>query len=256
MTEDVVQVRTHGDPAQPTLVYLPGTHGDWTLIGNFRRALRGRLHFVELTYPRTLTWSLEEYAAGVESALTAHGIARGWLLGESFGSQVVWHMTRRKVFHIDGVILAGGFVRHPNRLAVRVAERICGDISLTLLTRILFGYAKLARRRYQHLPEMQAEIDEFMARRTELDRQAAKHRLHLIAQSDPCALARDVAVPVFALTGFYDPVVPWPFVRRWLRKHCPSLRAYRIMRRADHNVLSTAATACAEQVIQWITPPH
>ncbi|HYG34198.1 MAG TPA: hypothetical protein VEC99_05415, partial [Clostridia bacterium] len=64
-----VEIRIHHPNAQPTLIYLPGLHGDWTLVGGFRRELRGRARFVELTYPRTLTWSLEDYAAGVEQAL-------------------------------------------------------------------------------------------------------------------------------------------------------------------------------------------
>ena len=119
---------------------------------------------------------------------------------------------------------------------------------MALLTRILFGYAKVARFRYRHSPEVQANIHEFIARRTELDRQAAMHRLHLIAQNDLRPIAREVTVPVYALTGLVDPVVPWCFVRPWLRKNCPALRDYRIIWRADHNVLGTAAEAAAEQV--------
>jgi len=41
-------------------------------------------------------------------------------------------------------------------------------------------------------------------------------------------------------------------VRFWLRRNCPALREYKIMWRADHNVLSTAAQASADQVIQWM----
>jgi pimeloyl-ACP methyl ester carboxylesterase len=247
-----LQMRVYGDAALPTLIYLPGMHGDWTLVGSFRRALAGRVRFVEFTYPRTLTWSLDDYAEGVETALAEQGIARGWLLGESFSSQVVWSLVARKQFEIQAVVLAGGFVRHPMRWGVRLAERLCGGISLGLITRILFGYAKVARFRYRHSPEVQANINEFIARRTELDRQAAKHRLHLIAQYDPRPIAREVTVPVFALNGFVDPIVPWCFVRPWLNKNCPALREYRIMWRADHNVLGTAADASAEQIVQWM----
>ena len=81
-------MRVYGPPTQqPTLIYLPGLHGDWTLVSGFRRALAGRVRFVETTYPRTLTWSLEDYAAGIEAGLAERGISRGWLLGESFSSQ-------------------------------------------------------------------------------------------------------------------------------------------------------------------------
>jgi len=88
-------VRVHGDASLPTLVYLPGLHGDWTLVTSFRAAVAGRVRFVEFTYPRTVTWSLEDYADAIESALIEHGIDRGWLLGESFGSQPAWRLIAR-----------------------------------------------------------------------------------------------------------------------------------------------------------------
>jgi len=252
MTEDL-QMRIHGDASLPTLIYLPGLHGDWTLVGGFRRALLGRLRFVEVTYPRTLEWSVEEYADGVEKALSERGIVRGWLLGESFSSQVVWSLVSRARFQAEGVILAGGFVRHPAQWAVRLAERICGGISLSLLARVMFSYARLARFRYRHSPETLAGIQEFIDRRTELDRRAAQHRLHLVARNNPSSIARQIQVPVYALTGLFDPVVPWLFVRRWLRRHCPLLREYRIVWRADHNVLGTAPAIAADLVVRWIS---
>lgn len=249
---ETLQCRSYGDSSLPALIYLPGLHGDWTLVGTFRRALRGRVRFVEFTYPRTLTWSLDEYAAAIEAALAEQGISHGWLVGESFGSQVLWSLVKRARFQPDGLILAGGFVRHPMRWGVRFAERLCGGISLGLLTRILFGYAKFARYRYRHNPETLANIDEFIARRNELDRQAAKHRLHLIAGFDPRPLACGVKIPVYALTGFLDPIVPWFCVRPWLGKHCAALQDYKIIWHADHNVLGTAGEAAAERIVSWM----
>jgi pimeloyl-ACP methyl ester carboxylesterase len=249
---DQVTIRVSGDENQPTLVYLPGLHGNWTLVGNFRKALAGRVRFVETTYPPTLTWSLEDYAEGVERALEQCGIKEGWLMGESFSSQVVWPILKRGNFQVRGLILAGGFVRHPIRGAVRLAERVCGEISFGLITRILFGYAKISRWRFRHSPETLSGIQEFIAGLTEADRQAAKHRLHLIAQNDPCAIARETKVPVYALTGLFDPVVPWFWVRRWLKKNCAALREYKVIWHADHNVLGTGADVAADQVVSWI----
>ena len=251
MTEKL-EIRVHGDAALPALIYLPGLHGDWTLIGSFRRAVALRVRFVEMTYPRTLTWSLADYAQAIETALAEQGIARGWLLGESFGSQVLWNLVARGRFPIEAVILAGGFVRHPMRWGVRLAERLGGGLPLSLLTRLMFGYAKVARFRYRHSPETLASLHEFIARRTEPDRRAAVHRLRLIAQNDLRPVARQVKVPVYGLTGLIDPVVPWCWVRPWLKKNCPSLRDYRIIRGADHNVLATTAQPAADQVLRWM----
>ena len=246
-----VEIRVHGAAALPTLVYLPGLHGDWTLIGGFRKALASRVRFAEMTYPRTLSWSLEDYAAGVEQAVGQHGIEGGWLLGESFGSQVVWALVARKRFQAQGVILAGGFARHPMPWGVGLAERLCGSIPLGLLRPVLLAYACAARLRFRHEPEVLATIGEFLARRTALDRQAVTHRLHLVAANDPCCLARQIQLPVYALTGFLDPIVPWFLVRPWLKRNCRALREYRILR-ADHTVLSTASRAAADLVVQWM----
>ena len=252
MTESL-ELRIHGDAALPTLIYLPGLHGDWTLVGSFRRAVSGRVRFVEMTYPRTLAWSLDDYGREIETALAERGISRGWLLGESFGSQVLWSLVGRCRFQADALVLAGGFIRHPMQWGVRVAERVCGGIPLGLVTRLLFGYAKVARFRYRHSPETRANIHEFIARRTEADRAAAVHRLRLIAQSDPRPVARNAQMPVYALSGLIDPIVPWFCVRPWLRKNCPRLQEYTVIMSADHNVLGTGTQAAAAQVLRWMS---
>jgi pimeloyl-ACP methyl ester carboxylesterase len=250
--EERLQLRVHGEASQPALIYLPGLHGDWTLIGSFRQAVAGKVRFVEMTYPRTLTWSLDDYAAAIESALAGSSISSGWLLGESFGSQPMWTLVARGRFQARGVILAGGFVKHPLLRAVRLAEMLTGRMSDALFIRIIFGYAKIARFRYRHSPETLATLGEFIARRTELDRRAAQHRLHLIAENDPCAVACRTKLPVYGLSGILDPIVPWPLIHRWLKRNCPALRDYKVITHADHNVLSTAPREAAGQILKWM----
>jgi len=250
--DEQLQLRIHGNASLPTLIYLPGLHGDWTLVGAFRHALGDKVRFVEITYPRTLTWSLDDHARAVESALARNGIESGWLLGESFSSQVVWAMLAHGTFAVRGIILAGGFVKYPMHRAIRIAEKITAHISTRLLVWLIFGYAKVARFRYRRSPEILANLDEFITRRTELDRRAAQQRLRLIAHNDPRPVAAHTRLPVFGLSGFFDPIVPWPRVRRWLRKNCPGLRDYRVIVRADHNVLGTAPGKAAKQVLSWI----
>jgi pimeloyl-ACP methyl ester carboxylesterase len=250
-----LQIRIHGGAALPTLVYLPGLHGDWTLVASFRARVAGRVRFVEFIYPRTVEWSLADYARAVDEALARNGIKHGWLLAESFGSQIAWAMlgATDARFKIEGLILAGGFVRHPLRWGVRLARCVGGRMSLSLLTRLLFFYARLARIRHRNAPETLASLDEFIARRTDLDRRAAVHRLGLILGSDFRSVAHTTAIPVFALTGLLDPIVPWPPVLHWLRRHCPGLRGTRVIRQADHTVLATAPRLAAGQVLNWMT---
>jgi pimeloyl-ACP methyl ester carboxylesterase len=164
----------------------------------------------------------------------------------------LWALVGRGKFAAQGVILAGGFVKHPMRQVVRLAEKLTGRISNAFFVWIIFSYAKVARFRYRRSPEVLATIDEFVARRTELDRRAAQHRLHLITENDPRPIARGTKLPVYGLSGWLDPIVPWPLVRRWLRTNCAALRNYKVLRRADHNVLSTAPREAAEQVLEWM----
>jgi pimeloyl-ACP methyl ester carboxylesterase len=258
--DEKLQLSIYGDDSLPALIYLPGLHGDWTLVGSFRKYVIGKVRFVEMTYPRTLIWSLDDYAAEIETALAENGITHGWLLGESFGSQPLWAIVGRKKFQTDGIILAGGFVRLPMCRALQLAERIAGRIALALVTQIIFPvtnktfawlYTKLARCRFHAAPETLAKISEFLERRTPLDFKAAQHRLHLIAQNNPCVTAQSTSVPIFALSGWLDPLVPWFAVRRWLRKNCPALRDYKIIQ-GDHAVLVSAPKEAARQILEWI----
>lgn len=270
---DVLKVRIHGDAALPTLIYLPGLHGDWLLVTRFRLAVAGRVRFVEFTYPNTVTWSLDDYATAVEGKLREHGITRGWLLAESFGSQVAWPLLvrsrrgeeadtsevksasfRRRLpeFQAEGLILAGGFAKHPWLAAVRATEWLVRRLPLAWLTGVVGGYAVVARWRFKQNPEVLAALRDFKARWGEPLRHAAGHRLRLIAANDPRSLARAVTRPVFHLAGVLDPVVPWPPVQRWLRRECSGWRANKVVWAADHNVLGTGTTAAAAQILSWM----
>jgi pimeloyl-ACP methyl ester carboxylesterase len=251
--DEKLELRVYGDPSLPVLVYLPGLHGDWTLIGGFRAAVAGRVRFVEMAYPRTLTWSLDDYAAAIEEELSELGITQGWLLGESFGSQPMWTLIARGRFKAQGAVLAGGFVKHPFQWFMSPLEKILRGIPSLVFVKIIFGYARFARIRYRHSPPTLASLDEFLARRRgHLDREAAQYRLRLVGRNDPRQTAMTTQIPIFALTGFLDPIVPWHPVRRWLKRNCPALREYKIVGHADHNVSNTGMQESARLVLEWM----
>jgi pimeloyl-ACP methyl ester carboxylesterase len=252
---DHLEIRIHGSATLPTLVYLPGLHGDWTLVSSFRVALAGRVRFVEVIYPRTLTWSLEDYAREIQAGLLAHGITGGWLLGESFGSQIVWPMVARcgGGCAVEGIILAGGFVRHPANSMVRLARFMSTRWPRWFLRVAVAAYGRYAAFRHRHAPETLACLQEFITRRLDpLDRLAIQHRLALIAQSDSRPVARQIRLPVYSLIGLVDPIVPALPVWLWLRHHCPGYRGARLILNADHNVLGTAPVQSRNQILQWM----
>lgn len=247
-----LQIRIHGADHLPTLIYLPGLHGDWTLIGDFRKHLAGKVRFVEFTYPRSLTWSLDDYAKAIEKSLAQNGIASGWLLGESYGSQLAWQLAARKKFPAEAIVLAGGFVKFPFRWGVKFARTSLKHFPLRLLIWLLVAYGKIAHLRYRHAPETLTALNEFLDRRTELDKQAAVHRLDQITAFDPREMARRIHAPVYCLGARLDPVVPQIFVRQWLKKNCPALRAAELFFGFDHNILATAHAKCARQILAWM----
>jgi pimeloyl-ACP methyl ester carboxylesterase len=247
-----LQIRIQGNPENPVLIYLPGVHGDWTLIGTFRKLISKKFHFIEMTFPRTLTWSLEDYARGVDEALIGAGISHGWILAESFSSQVLWALLKRNSsFHCEGIILAGGFVKYPMYFVLRLVEMLFGLLPWKMWKFLLWIYVKYSGFRHRKAPESAEGVQEFISRRTERDLEAIRHRLKLIAQADLRSTAKDPGCPVFLLAGVLDPVVPtWP-VLRWLRKHCTSFTGHRIVWPADHNVLGTEPYQAAEQIELW-----
>jgi pimeloyl-ACP methyl ester carboxylesterase len=258
--EESLQIRIHGDPGLPVLIYFPGLHGDWTLAASFRKQVEGKVRFVELTYPRTIVWTLSDYAREILKILELNRINSGWLLGESFGSQVVWAVIDHLAMYADetqfsplGIILAGGFITHPRKRAVRLAWHIVAKTPKRLLKQLSWIYRLYARLRYKNAPESLAAVSEFLARRNEPDRQAILHRLRLIEHADFRCLAEAVVVPVFYLTGFVDPIVPWASVGPQLKRHCPSLKSRGMIWHADHAVLGSAPEESARLVVQWMS---
>jgi pimeloyl-ACP methyl ester carboxylesterase len=262
MNEEL-SIRIFGDETLPTLVYLPGMHGDCTLIPAFRLAVQGQVRLVEITYPRTLTWTIPDYGRELNAALLAAGINGGWLLAESFGSQPAWALQELSTsadatgsvaghFRIQGIILAAGFVKHPwthGPGALRLISRSLPHRASRALFQI---HAASIRLQHGRQPEVVADAREFVKRRTPLDRQAIRHRLQLLDHYDPRPVAMNTRLPVHYLAGALDPLVPWLVVIRWLRRHCPGYRGSRTLWLANHNVLLTAPRACARSVVQWM----
>lgn len=269
-SEEILQLRVHGNAGQPTLIHLPGLHGDWTLLGPFRQALAGPVRFVETTYPRRPDWSLDDYAGAIEAALLKQGITSGWILGESFSSQVAWQFLARQrsqgdaaKFKASGLILVGGFIRHPWSWGVRIARCVSRLVPMNLLRFLCKLYGRGAKKRFCDCLDTVAELDEFVARRAnEPDRRVITSRYLLIAENDPASIASETTLPVHHLSGAWDPIVPWWQVRPWLRRNCPGYCGSRILWSGGHNVLLSAPTEAAGQILKWIeekqaqTMPH
>lgn len=245
-----VEVRVH-DGAGPTIIYLPGIHGDWGLIGGFRRALAGRARLVEFAYTKDEI-TLERLTESVHAALAEKGVTSGWLLGQSFGSQVAWTLAARG-FKADGVILAGGFVRHPWPWGARLFQALLDAVPWPVVNPAYGAYTAACNALARRGPEEAEELMAFARNRQNRDWVAMSRRLSLIAGSDPRPAARAMKNPVHYIGGMIDPLVPWPLITRWLKRECPGYKGEVILTYADHNVLGSAPRESAEHVMSWIS---
>lgn len=260
LDENELQVQIDGAQNLPILIYLPGIHGDWSLLSGFRALAKDKVRLVQFTYPRTLSWSLADYAHFVDIELRKLGISDGWVLAESFSSQVAWAwlqlaQQRRTDFRFNGVIMAGGFVRYPVAPAL-VCARVFFALAPWWLWRLLFwAYLRYSGFRHRNAGPVGNCAADFIERRTPSDIAAIRARLRLIYTADPREVVKRVECPVFQLSGTIDPVVPPWFVRAWLRRNCPVFKGHRILWPADHNVLGTEPAQALQQIEHWMRLP-
>jgi pimeloyl-ACP methyl ester carboxylesterase len=255
--ETELQVRIDGDASLPTLIYLPGLHGDWTLLPAFRELTKEKFRLVQFTYPRTISWSLVEYARAVDEEIKKLGVSQAWILAESFSSQVTWtwlKMTQENgtQFRFNGIILAGGFVRYPILLNLRFAQFFMAVAPWFLWKTLFWTYLRYSRFRHRNAAGNANSARAFIDRRTPEDLAAMRARLRLIAGFDARPIATKASCPIFQLAGVIDPIVPPALVNKWLRRNCPAFRGHRIIWPADHNVLGTEPAAALAQIEEWV----
>jgi pimeloyl-ACP methyl ester carboxylesterase len=246
--------RFYPNIGKPVLIYLPGLHGDSTLFTSFRLKALKHFQVLEFVYPRNTSWSLSDYGDFVLEELRQHDLKEGWVLAESYGSQVAWSLLQRRSgydFFPEGIILAGGFVRYPLPWLALTVGRLVEALPPSLWKCIFWMYGRYAHWRHRHAPETRAAIEEFVERRTPADLAAIAHRIRLLAHNDPSFTACHLCCPVYLLAGAIDPVVLTLPVLGWLRRNCRTFSGHRIVWPADHNVLGTEPEKALEQVLEW-----
>jgi pimeloyl-ACP methyl ester carboxylesterase len=259
---ETLLMQVQGPPSAPLLVYLPGLHGDWHYNAGLRLALQDRVRLVEFAYPRNPAWKLADYVQAIEAALLEAGLPSGWLLGESFGSQVAWGLMGRAEaqktagkphFQPKGLILAGGFVRYPLMWGVRLVRGTHQSLPMAAVAALLRAYLRLLRWRHRQAPHVRQSLQQHQDfQLQELARQAILSRYDIILAHDHRPLAQRTTLPVFYLTGFWDLIVPWFLVRPWLRRHCPGFRGSRLVWNSEHNILGFQPRTSARQILEWL----
>jgi pimeloyl-ACP methyl ester carboxylesterase len=239
----------------PVIVYLPGIHGDSSLAQRIRKYFEGKVCFVEFEYSKRTDIELADYANIIEDVLIRNGIKECWLLAESFGSQVAWSIvSKERAFKVKGIILAGGFVRHPFIPGVYIVKVISKLLPIWLIELWLKFYIVMCRLFFRKKKSVEQPVPEQFVRNrlNEADKLAIIARYELIIRNDLRPIAGKTTIPVYFLAGKWDIIVPWQPVLHWLKKNCPGFKGYKILPSADHPVLTVAPEESANQILEWL----
>ena len=182
---------------KPTLVLLPGTHGNGLLFGPLVQALRGWKVLV-LEYPEDSGWGLNGYVDWLDAQLKKE--RKTILVAESFGSLVAVRYAAKRPKTLVGLVTLGGFVRSPKRWARPWMRHLMlgpnNGLSKFLGRHFLIGMNAGARK--------ELLLDQALGRMSKKD---LLDRVEIILESDERAALKKIQVPIVALVGLWDRLV-------------------------------------------------
>ena len=130
----------------------------------------------------------------------------------------LWALVARGKFQAQRNHSCRRFCQHPMRGAVRLAEKIAGKIPIYKFFLVtMFGLCKISPIPLSQCTGNACRDREFVAAGPAGPSGRAAPAA-FDCENDPCATAQSTKFPIFAFSGLLDPIVPWPLVRRWLRR--------------------------------------
>lgn len=254
-----VQIEVHETSTKENvIIILPGLHGDCSHLTSFLQEFNtSQVITVKYLSSKRNKNTIEEYADSLFCALSIINAREGFIIAESFGSQVAWRFlellkknTAPFTFQVKALILAGGFLSHPFPRLVRLFSYLYGKARvswLNLAFRAYFGFVSKATGA-KKLPNT------FFEERSSLqDQKALISRMELM-QNDFRKIAENIRCNVYLLVGFWDVIaVPWPLNYFYLNKYCPKFEAkWDYCFWGDHAVLYSEPKKSASIIKNWI----
>lgn len=236
----------------PTIVYLPGVHGDWTPHERARPMLSREAHFIETAYPRLPHWALDDFSDALEDLLKRLGIESAHLVGESFGSLVAWQFGLTRPERVRSLVLVGGFAQAPRFGVAAAAGRTLQLLPTFLLEAGIDMYVALKNTR----GELRCASGQgaYPVTRTDRGRRATANRMAIIQRSDFRGKLTEIRFPVRYLGGARDVVVPVrreiATLRRELSAECGFQS--RIVSGAPHPMIASHPDSTVQQILRWV----
>ncbi len=241
-----------GDRNAPPILYLPGVHGDWTPQLAARPLLSRDFRFIETAYPRIETWSIDDFAQALKNLLDDLGIESAHIVGESFGSLVMWQFGIANPERVRSFTLVGGFSRPPRFRVAAAAAAALKSLPTSLLESAIDLY--VAGRSALGEDRESFDIGAYPAARTLQGRRATAKRMSIIQASDFTAQLQEIKFPVRYLGATNDIVVP---VRReiaTLLAHLPPHCDFQseLVAGAPHAMIASHAKQTVEHLSRWV----
>lgn len=235
------------------VIYLPGSHGDPSLIGEARRILRRDVRLLAVTYPRAESWTLEDYSDALEDLMGVLDVDSAHLIGESFGGLIGWEFGLTLPRRIRSLLLVGGFCRPVAGPRIEFARHALAHLPSAILERgaNLFGSGGAVL-------EDDLLIDwpggAYVASQNSRPRRAAANRLSILSQSDFSASLGAVRFQVRYVGGGGDTMIPVRREAALMAARLPFRCGFEseIVPGAPHGVLASHAERVCERLTGWI----
>lgn len=246
--------RVSGRAEAPVVVYLPGVHGDWTAQTAARPVLTQGLRLIEVAYPRTAAWNLEEFASALGALLDELGQRRVHLVGDSFGSLVAWQFALHDPQRVRSLVLVGGFCQPPRFRLAASAGLALHLMPTPLLELGITAYVNYCRSWRGRCFDLDDGTTPYAATRTLAGRVATARRMAIIQQTDFRSQLHRVSFPVRYVGGAWDRIVP---VRREVRTLNTQLAEpcrfeSHLIPRAPHAIIATHPLETAQRIAAWL----
>ncbi len=225
----------------PTLVLLPGLHGNGVLFRPLLESLPSAVTAIVVSYPEHQPLGYRELLPIVLAALPTSGPFV--LLGESFSGPLAILAAATRPRGLVGVVLCGSFVRNPHPCIPSWAAVLVRPWQFRLFPRFSRWKALLSGYSTEALREL---IQEALSR---VAPAVLACRVREVLRADVTRELASCTVPVLYLRGTNDWVVPaWNVAS--VRRCCPQLQVAEFP--APHLVLQVATAPALEVILRML----
>ena len=244
-----------GERDGPPAIFLPGVHGDWTLLKRARPILADKLRLIEITYPRAGSWNLGEFSRALEDLMDVLELDSAHLIAESFGSLIGWQFGLECPSRVRSMVLVGGFCQPPGPQRIGLAKTALSLLPSFILEK---GIDLYTSRRAFYLDFAYSDLGgmpiPYFATRSARGRRATVNRLSIIERADFRPHLNRIRFPIRYVGGANDQVVPVRREVETLKRRLPAECGFQshVIPGGRHAILASHPEPSARRIVDWV----